>query len=88
MGVEVVTKDDLEAFRLKLLGDIKDLLSIKVSASEKLEGLKTSDARKILGCSINKLVALRINRKIRTKKIGGTLYYNREDIAKLLTEGF
>lgn len=47
-----------------------------------------SDVRKILGCSINKLQLLSVSRKIRTKKIGGTLYYNIEDISKLIHTGF
>jgi len=42
----------------------------------------------MLGCSVNKLVSLRISRKLRTKKIGGTVYYNKEDIKALLEEGY
>jgi hypothetical protein len=31
---------------------------------------------------------LPIDKKIRFKKIGGTLYYNKEDIKRLLEEGY
>lgn len=88
MVLEIVTKDDLQVFRLQLLKDIQDIIDkTKVSTDTRPEGYKTSHVRKILGCSINKLVLLRTKRKIRVKKIGGTLYYNKEDIKRLLEEG-
>ena len=89
MGVEIVTKEDLEVFRKKLLADFKELLDQQdKNTEEAIEGYKTSHVRKILGCSVNKLVSLRITRNLRTKKIGGTLYYNKDDIKKLLEEEF
>ena len=43
------------------------------------EGYRTKDVRKILGCSVNKPAALSQVRKVRWKKIGGSVNYNRED---------
>jgi hypothetical protein len=87
--VEIVTKEDLEIFRVQLLSDIKNIIrEQQPSAVGKPEGYKTSDVRKILGCCVNKLVSLRVTRKLRTKKIGGTLYYNNEDVKRLLEEGY
>ena len=89
MPMEVLTKEDLEAFRIQLLNDIKNVVSCVIQpVAEKPEGYKTSHVRKILGCSVNKLVSLRISRKLRTKKIGGTVYYNKDDIKQLLEEGY
>ena len=89
MGVEIVTKEDLHSFRMQLLNDIKEILSEKLQHKvESMHGYKTSEVRKILGCSVNKLVSLRIKRKLRTKKEGGTLYYNKDDIRKLVEEGY
>lgn len=89
MGLEIVTKEDLQVFRMQLLKDIQDIINkAKQSTDNRPEGYKTSDVRKILGCSINKLVLLRTSKKIRVKKIGGTLYYNKEDIKHLLEEGY
>ena len=89
MSVEIVTKEDLQILRVQLMGDIKAVLAQNAQPySQRIEGYKTKDVRKILGCSINKLVSLRIARKIRTKKIGGTIYYNREDVKRLLEEGY
>lgn len=89
MSMEIVTKDDLEVFRCRLLNDIKMTMQALVKpVSDKPEGYKTGDVRKILSCSVNKLVSLRVSRKLRTKKIGGTLYYNKEDVKRLLEEGY
>ena len=89
MPLEILTKEDLELFRIRLLADMKAMLHKQNNDSVvKLEGYKTADVRKILGCSVNKLVSIRSSRKLRTKKIGGTLYYNKDDIQKLLEEGY
>ena len=89
MPVEIVTKDDLQMLRQQLMDDFKGLLNQHMrSTNGHIEGYKTSDVRKVLSCSVNKLVSLRIARKIRVKKIGGTLYYNKEDIKRLLEEGY
>jgi len=89
MGIEVVTRDDLQILRQQLITDFKTIISqSRQSVNENLEGYKTSHVRKILGCSVNKLVALRVARKLRTKKVGGTIYYNKEDVKRLLEEGY
>lgn len=87
--MEIVTREDLEMFRVQLLSDIKNIIREQQPlAAEKPEGYKTSDVRKILGCCVNKLVSLRVTSKLRTKKIGGTLYYNKEDVKRLIEEGY
>ena len=90
MSVEIVTKEDLQVLRMQLLSDFKAILAAqgKGASAPAGEGYKTKDVRKILGCSINKLVSLRVARKVRWKKIGGTVYYNREDVRRLVDEGF
>jgi hypothetical protein len=89
MIVDILTKDDLLELRQTLISDFKKLLNeVMKQQPDTLEGYKTKDVRRILGCSTNKLVSLRINRKIRVKKVGGTLYYNADDVKKLLLEGY
>lgn len=80
MSVEIVTKEDLQVLRVQLMNDFRAMLKSYYSPSQgmSLEGYKTQDVRKILKCSVNKLVSLRVTRKIRFKKLGGTVYYNRE----------
>ena len=88
--MEIVTKSDLEAFRKQMLADFRDLLreELAIPKENNLQGFKTKDVRKILGCSVNTLVTLRVARKLRWKKVGGTIYYNKEDVRRLVEEGF
>jgi hypothetical protein len=48
-----VTKDDLQAFRVLVLNDIKALLAAQTvqQSKQNIEELKTKDVRRILGCS-------------------------------------
>jgi len=90
MAVEIVTKEDLQVLRMQLMEDFKAILMSQqkqlVSPDER--GYKTKDVRAILGCCVNTLVSLRVARKLRWKKEGGTVYYNREDVRKLRDDGF
>ncbi|MBN8880529.1 MAG: helix-turn-helix domain-containing protein [Sphingobacteriales bacterium] len=90
MAVELATREDLENLRKQIIEGVKAIILelLKTDKDQPLEGLKTRQVRKILGCSTNTLKAHRISRKIRVKKVGGTLYYNREDVRKLVEEGF
>jgi hypothetical protein len=83
MAVEIITREDLQNFRLQLLGDIKQLLAPKQQPPQK-PWLKTSDVRRMLGISAGKLQSLRIAGKLRSSKIGGVHYYKYEDIQELL----
>lgn len=89
MGVEIVTKEDLELLREHIASDFRQLLlETNNKHSEQIEGYKTSDVRRILKCSTNKLQSLRITGKIRFKKVGGTIYYKKDDVRKLLDDGY
>lgn len=89
MFIDYITKNDLEQFRIKIMQDISGMLKENTQLrNEPPVGYKTADAKRMLNCSTNKLASLRVSRKIRTKKIGGTLYYNKDDIKNLLEEGF
>jgi hypothetical protein len=89
MGVEIVTKDDLQTLRFQIVGDIKDLLDQASRPGEgDIRGFRSKEVRYVLGCSPGKLKSLCAAGKIRTKKIGGTIYYNKDDVKRLLTSGF
>lgn len=83
MAIEVVTKDDLQSFRIQLLNDIRQLL---IPSEGKLikPWLKNSEVKKLLGISSNTVQRLRISGKLRSTKVGGVHYYRYEDIEKLL----
>jgi len=89
MTVEIINKEDLQTFKREFLAEVKSMINEALNNKpERPEGYKTKDVRRILGCCYNTLLSLRIQKKIRAKKILGTWYYNKEDVKKLLEEGF
>ena len=82
MSVEILTKEDLQAFRIQLLNDIKALLFIKQNAN--MEWLRSNEIRKALKISAGTLQNLRVTGKLKPVKIGGILFYRNSDLEKLL----
>lgn len=82
MEIELITKHDLQQFRMELLNDLKAIL--KPSADANKEWLKSSEVRKLLKISSATLVTLRVNGTLRYTKLGGMLYYRYSDIVKVL----
>ena len=85
MGIEVVTKSDLQEFRVQLLSDIQALLN---SSEKKVvkPWLKNSEIKKLLSISDNTIQRLRIAGKLRSTKLGGIHYYRYEDLEKMMNE--
>ena len=83
MAIEIVTKEDLHAFRMQLLNDIR-LLLIPQEAKLIKPWLKNAEVKRLLGISSNTIQRLRIAGKLRSTKVGGVHYYRYEDIEKLL----
>jgi hypothetical protein len=86
MGMEWITKADLQEFRLQLVEDIRGLLGPREERSVK-PWLKNADVRKLLGVSSNTIQRLRIAGKLRSSKVGGIHYYRFEDIQQLMEAG-
>jgi len=82
MAIEVITREDLNEFRLLLLNDFKEVL--KTNTQPAKQWLKSKEVRKLLNISPGTLQTLRINKTLSYTKIGGILYYNNTDIEKLL----
>ena len=87
MSIEIVTKDDLEAFRVRMLNDIRQILQ-NIQHDTVRQWLKNSDVKKLLGASSNTVQRLRIAGKLKSSKIGGVHYYRYEDVQTLLQSGF
>lgn len=83
MAQQIVTIEDLQQFRLQLLGDLKTLVQPANNPSQK-EWLKSSDVRKMLGISHGTLQNLRIKGVLPYRKLGGIVFYRYEDIARML----
>jgi len=86
MAIEIVTKEDLQSFRIELLQDLKIVLSTSVPQKPK-QWLKSPEVRRLLKISPGTLQNLRINGTLRFTKIGGLIYYSYEDIELLLESG-
>ncbi|WP_312084198.1 helix-turn-helix domain-containing protein [Epilithonimonas hominis] len=82
MALEVLTKEDLQQFRNELMEDIRNLFHIRTT--EQKLWLRTAEVKELLKCSSGTLQNLRVNGTLRFSRIGGTLYYNYQDIEKLL----
>jgi hypothetical protein len=83
MGLEVITKEDLQQFRAQLINDLRELLMPKEAKLVK-PWLRNSEVMKLLNISANTVQRLRIAGKLRSNKVGGIHYYRYEDIEKLL----
>jgi len=82
MAAEIITKEDLQEFGKDLLNQIRGLLG--QSSTEPKKWLKSYQVKNLLKISDNTLQTLRDNGTIPFTKIGGILYYNNEDIDKML----
>lgn len=84
MNVELITKKDLEQFKIELFEEIRKLYCNPQLENKSKTWLKSSEVRELLGVSIGTLQNLRINGTLPFSKIGGLLYYKYEDILRLM----
>lgn len=82
MAAQIITKEDLDDFREKLLTDIKGLLG--KSTEEPKKWLKSYQVKNMLRISPGTLQNLRVNGTLGFTKIGGIMYYKYEDIVKMM----
>ena len=83
MAIEVITKEDLYEFRDLLINDFKEILKTKPQQNEK-KWLKSNEVKKLLNISSGTLQNLRINGTLTYSKIGGTIFYQGQEIDKIL----
>ena len=85
MPAEILTTDDLREFKIELLKEFKQILAAHHGQPSK-KWLKSYEIRKLLGISPGTLQNLRINGTLPYTKIGGMMFYDYEDIKKMLKE--
>ncbi len=85
MTNELLTREDLQQFRLQLLGELKEVQQQSKQSTK--QWLKSSEVRKMLGISHGTLQNLRITRSLPYTKLGGIMFYKYEDIEKILEAG-
>ena len=82
MAIEVITREDLNEFRILLLTDLNTMFNSK--PQQQKQWLKSNEVRKLLNISPGTLQNLRVNGTITYTKIGGILYYSNSDLEKVL----
>ncbi len=83
MEIELVTLADLENLKKEILTEIKKLISSPAAEPEK-RWLKSKDVQKLLGISAGTLQTLRNRAMIPYSRLGGVIYYNQEEVKKVL----
>nr|BFF38522.1 helix-turn-helix domain-containing protein [Tenacibaculum mesophilum] len=85
MPTSIITTDDLREFKQELLGDIKELINSQTTLKPK-KWLKSTEVRELLSISPGTLQNLRINGTLPYSKVGGVIYYDYEEILKVIEE--
>jgi hypothetical protein len=83
MPANIITTDDLREFKMELLDDIKNLLSKQTTGKLK-KYLKSSEIMDLLQVSPGTLQNLRINGTLPYTKVGGIIYYDADEIQKVM----
>ena len=82
--VDLITKQDLEQFKTELFTELRQSGFGAATDQAAKKWLKSAEVRKLLNISAGTLQNLRINGTIAHSKVGSLLYYNQEDITRLL----
>lgn len=85
MATTIITLEDLENFKRELLNEIKALLSQRQQPQTQ-RWLKSHQVRRLLTISPGTLQHLRVNGTLPFTKVGGVIFYDAQDIEKMLTE--
>ena len=83
MAATIITTEDLREFKMELLDEIKQLLKNQSGQLTK-KWLKSPEVRELLGISPGTLQNLRINGTLPYTEVGGVLYYDYQEIMKVL----
>lgn len=84
MPSHLVTIDDLRVFKMELLEELSNIISVDDKPSKQF--LKSSEVRKLLRISPGTLQTLRIKGDIPYTRIGGTILYDYNEIMKLIND--
>lgn len=83
MKLDIITKEDLQQFKTELFTELKEIIGDKKETNDR-QWLKSAEVRKMLNISAGTLQNLRINGTLPFRKIGGSMYYNRSVIEKIM----
>ncbi len=82
MSVTILTKEDLQEFKVEMINEIKALL--EQGPSKPRQWIKSNEVQKWLKISAGTLQTLRINGTLKHSKLGGLIFYDYEHIQDML----
>lgn len=85
MAANIITPEDLQSFKKELVEELKNMLVQRHSTPAR-RWLKSHEVRRLLTVSPGTLQNLRVNGSLPFTKIGGVIYYDYEDIQKMLSK--
>ncbi|MEM6515973.1 MAG: helix-turn-helix domain-containing protein [Bacteroidota bacterium] len=85
MPTSIITTDDLREFKIELLEDLKQLIHQPV-LTQKKKYLKSAEVMELLQVSPGTLQNLRINGTLPYSKIGGIIFYDADEIHRIIQE--
>lgn len=90
MAINILTTDDLNKFKEDLFIELRQIIGkqTKQDTTKQREWLRTKEVCRMIGVSLSKLQYMRDNGEIKHTRIGGTIFYNLDEINKLLSSGY
>ncbi|WP_439132751.1 helix-turn-helix domain-containing protein [Polaribacter sp.] len=85
MAATIITTEDFQDFKVELLEDIKAMINHQSGFTPK-KWLKSPEVRDLLSISPGTLQNLRINGTLPYSKVGGVIYFDYEEIVKVMEE--
>jgi len=83
MTFEVITKDDLKTLKQEIITELRTIVE---GRTEQKKWLKSADVRELLSISPGTLQNLRINGTLPFTRMGKTIYYEYNDVIRILTQ--
>ena len=82
---QILTLGDLEDFKNDLIQDVKRIIKECTSGQPGKRWLKSAEVKKLLGISHGFLQSLRDSKVLPFTKIGGSIYYDYDDITFMMS---
>jgi len=80
----ILTKEELDQFKVELLSEIKQLLEPQ---GKRAQYIRSADVRKMLNISDSTLQTMRINGTIPAYKLDSSWFYKYEEIVEAIEKG-
>lgn len=85
MAANIITIEDLQNFKQELVTELQKLLSQRQTVPAR-KWLKSNEVRRLLLVSPGTLQHLRVNGILPFTKIGGVIFYDYDDIQKMIED--